>query len=275
MSDIDALLTKPEFPKSQNYDRDWVLDNQMGPNALWLVEWLSERLELKPGDRVLDLGCGRGLTSVFLAKEYGARVWATDLWIGPNHNWERARAAGVADAICPMRAEAHSLPFAEGFFDAIVSVDAYQYFGTDALYLGYLSQFLRPGGVIGIVVPGLTQPIDEVPDHLQTPQQNGKVFWEDGCWCFQTAAAWKTLWGRCGLVEDVETDLLPDGWRHWRDFERALELSGKAVFPSDVEALEKDQGKTLSFVRAVARRTEAQGMNLYDPSVGVTVGVDS
>ena len=72
----------------------------------------------------------------------------------------------------------------------------------------------------------------------------------------------------------MRTDVLADGWRHWRDFERALDLSGKQVFPSDAEALERDGGRTIGFVRALARRTGAVGENLYDQAVGLRAGVD-
>jgi SAM-dependent methyltransferase len=274
--DVDSLLRKPEFPLSARYDRDWLLDNQMGPNAVWLLEWLCEALALAPGMRVLDLGCGRAMTSVFLARERGVRVWAADLWMSPDNNWRRVSEAGVADLVCPMRAEAHALPFAQGFFDAIVSVDSYQYFGTDDLYLSYVSGFLRPGGLLGIVVPGLTREIgDLVPGHLTRPQANGKVFWEDACACFHTAEWWRRLWARSPRAEDVRTDTLLDGWRHWRDFERALELAGKQVFPSDAEALERDGGQTIGFVRAIARRTAEPGENLYDPALGLKAGVDT
>lgn len=53
----------------------------MGPNVLWLTEFLGQAMELQPGMRVLDMGCGRALSSIFLAKEFGVQVWAADLWI--------------------------------------------------------------------------------------------------------------------------------------------------------------------------------------------------
>jgi cyclopropane fatty-acyl-phospholipid synthase-like methyltransferase len=275
MDEVTSLLAKPEFPRSSRYAIDFVLENQMGPNAMWLVEWLCEKLDLRAGARVLDLGCGRAATSIFLAREFGCRVWAVDLWIGPDHNWERARRMEVGDRVCPLRAEAHALPFARGFFDAVVSIDAYHYFGTDELYLGYLASFVRPGGTIGIVVPGLAQPIgDEIPGHLLAPQRSGKTFWEDECRSFKTVDWWRDLWRRSAKVEAVEADLLPDGWQHWRDFERALELAGQNRFPSDAEALDADRGRYLGFVRLVARRTDAEAMNLYDGGIGTRFGVD-
>lgn len=74
MDEIQSLLNKPAFPRSSGYDQQWMLENQMGPNALWLMEWLCQGLALKPGMRVLDLGCGKGITSIFLAKEFGVRA---------------------------------------------------------------------------------------------------------------------------------------------------------------------------------------------------------
>ncbi len=275
MEDLRSLLEKPEFPRSKGYDPSWMLDHQMGPNAVWLLEWLCELLPLEPGARVLDLGCGKAMSSIFLARELEARVWAVDLWMDPDHNWQRVVEAGCDDLVCPVRAEAHALPFACGFFDAVVSIDAYQYFGTDELYLDYLGRFVRPGGMVGVVVPGLTQPLGEVvPEHLTRPQSNGKVFWEPSCRCFKTACFWRQLWCGSSAVSDVIVETQPDGWRHWRDFERALELTGKSVFPSDAEALERDQGRYLGFHRLVARRTESADENLYDPALGLRAGVD-
>ncbi len=273
MSGVPHALFRPEFPRSNGYDPDWIMDNQMGPNPLWLGEWLSEALGIKEGMRVLDLGCGKAMTSIFWAREYNVQVWAADLWISQDENWQRINAAGLTDRVYPMRVEAHSLPFAQEFFDVIVSVDAYQYFGTDELYLAYLSRFLRPKGQIGIVVPGLMQPFEvEIPSHLMQKQSNGHRFWEDDCISFKTAAWWRELWERSNRVEVSLVDTQKDGWRYWRDFEIDLVKTGKNIFPSDDEVLHADQGRYLGFVRAVGmRRENACGLNLYDPNVIATL----
>ena len=163
----------------------------------------------------LDLGCGRAITSIFLAKEFDVQVVAADLWIKPTENWRRIDAE-ASQLVTPLLAEAHDLPFAEGYFDAIVSVDAYHYFGTDALYLPYLSRFLAPGGHIGIVVPGLTTELDDgLPEHL-------KPYWEPDFWTFHSPAWWQQLWSRSGVVEDVRADFLEDGWRDWLVWSEAV-----------------------------------------------------
>ena len=52
-----------------------------GANSLWLTEWLAAALNLKEGMRVLDLAADAAASSIFLQREFGVQVWATDLWI--------------------------------------------------------------------------------------------------------------------------------------------------------------------------------------------------
>ena len=63
--------------------------------------------------QVLDLGCGRATSSIFFAKEFGAAVWAADLWVKPTENRQRIAQAGLSDRVFAVFAEAHDLPFAE------------------------------------------------------------------------------------------------------------------------------------------------------------------
>jgi cyclopropane fatty-acyl-phospholipid synthase-like methyltransferase len=185
-----------EYPRTEKYDANWVRENWMGPHPLWLLEELCQHLTLKPGMMVLDMGCGKGITSVFLAKEFGVTVFANDLWISATDNLKRFKEAGVAEQVFPIHAEAHALPYAEGFFDAAISIDSYQYFGTDETYFPCtFSKLVKPGGQFGIVVPGLTHEFDNgYPDTL-------KAFWEGDMFSFHSKGWWRHLWEKTEIVE--------------------------------------------------------------------------
>src|SRR5262245_32759055 len=114
---MDERLVSPRFRRASAYHPEWLIASVGGgANSLWLTEWLAEALDLRPGMRVLDLGCGRAASSVFLRREFGVQVWATDLWVNASENIERVRDAGVEDGVFPIRADARSLPFSESFF---------------------------------------------------------------------------------------------------------------------------------------------------------------
>jgi len=139
----DNQLVSERFPRSSKYHREWVMASVSGgANSLWLTEWLADALDLRPGMRVLDLGCGRAASSIFLRREFGVQVWATDLWFSTSENLQRIRDAGVEDGVFPMHADARALPVATEFFEAVVSMDSFRYYGTDDLYLGYRASFL-------------------------------------------------------------------------------------------------------------------------------------
>jgi ubiquinone/menaquinone biosynthesis C-methylase UbiE len=72
------------------------------------------------------------------------------LWFSAANNLRRIRDADVEDRVFPIHADARSLPFATEFFDAVTSIDSFVYYGTDDLYLNYLTRFLKPGGVLGV-----------------------------------------------------------------------------------------------------------------------------
>jgi SAM-dependent methyltransferase len=249
--DLAARLTLPAYPRSARYDPQWQIDTIMGPNALWLTESVTNRMHLEPGMRVLDLGCGMATSSVFLAKEFGVQVWATDLWIGATDNLARIREHGVDDRVFPIHAEAHALPYADGFFDAIVSIDAYQYFGTSETYTETPLRLLKPGGQFGLVVPGLVQEVDDVPDHLAP-------YWEPAFWSFHSATWWRRHLERTGPFDVTYAGDIPDAIEHWLHWERIVEEVGiPPHFPhgeKDSLFLESDMGKALALVEIVARK---------------------
>lgn len=254
---LAGLLTLPRYPRSATYDPAWVMANVMGPQPLWLAEWLTGAMQLEPGMRVLDLGCGTALTSVFLAREFGVHVTAADLWVGPGDNWRRVREAGTgAGSVAPLRVEAHELPFADGYFDAVVSVDAYHYFGTDVRYLPTLARCVRPGGQIGMAAPATAVDFDAepVPAHLEA--------WAAGAdfWTFRTANWWRRTWERSGAVTVETADTSPDGWREWSLWSRACAEFADPAWTAgpargEAETVRDDAGRALTFARVVASRT--------------------
>lgn len=244
---LRSELTLPEYPCAAGYDPAWMLKNRMGPNVIWLTEALTQVMDLKPGMRVLDMGCGRAISSIFLAKEFGVQVWATDLWTDAGSNWQRIQEAGVQSQVFPIHAEAHNLPFADGFFDAAVSLDAYHYFGTADLYMGYYSKFVRPGGQIGIVVPGLVHEIDEVPTHLAP-------YWVWDFCSFHGPQWWRRHWEKTGLVSVESADMIPDGWKQWLLWQEVCFAQGLITDQSEADMLRADEGRHLGFSRVVGRR---------------------
>ena len=109
----------------------WLVDNMMGPCSVWLTEALTDVMPLAAGDHVLDLGCGKAMSSIFLAREFNTHVVAADLWIAADENQRRIDDAGLAASITPIHLDANQLDLPDETFDAIVSIDAYHYFGAE------------------------------------------------------------------------------------------------------------------------------------------------
>jgi SAM-dependent methyltransferase len=238
-------LNWDRFPRASRYNPEWVRAGVSGgAHSLWLTEWLAEVMELRPGMRVLDLGCGRGASSIFLHLEFGVEVWATDLWFSADERWARILDAGVEGRVFSISSDGRQLPFPREFFDAVVSIDAFSYLGTDDLYASYLARFVRPEGRVGIAGAGLMRELDgEPPDHL-------RAWWEPSLACLHSAAWWQRHWSRSGVLAVEVADTMPDGWRAWVEWQRAIS-PGNHV---EIDALSADRGELLGYVRAVARR---------------------
>jgi cyclopropane fatty-acyl-phospholipid synthase-like methyltransferase len=242
---MTQFLFNDRFPRSNQYNPVWAMENPMGANPLWLTEWLTQHIDLQPDMRVLDLGCGKAKSSIFLAREYDVEVWAVDLWTGADENLVRVEDAGVSDRVVPIHADARQLPFAGEFFDAVVCIDSFQYFGTDDLYLNYLAHFVREGATLAFVSAGQMQEFGQsVPDHL-------KRLWTGDYWTLHTSEWWKRHVEKAGLFEVTHAGTMPDGCRLWLEW---AEATHSAAWYR--EALKADQGRYLGYTSIVARRIE-------------------
>lgn len=247
------------FPRAHKYSFDWIREGGMGSHPLWLAEWLSSGLELRAGMRVLDLGCGKAKSSIFLAREFGVEVWSADLWVSPSENVERVREAGLLTAapnggrVIPLRTDAHKLPFAAEYFDAIVAHDCFSYFGTDDLYLNYLVQFVKTGGQIGIAGAGVVQELTPPPPQHLAP------IWSSDFWCLHSADWWRHHWSRTGLVEVELSDSLPGASAIWSYWQRQIAPDNRA----EIAAVETDAGRNLTYNRTIARRIPGAELQPY------------
>ena len=244
-----------KYPKTEKYDPNWIFESWMGPHPLWLLEELCENLDLHPGMKVLDMGCGKGLTSVFLAKEYGVTVFANDLWISATDNLRRFEAAGVTDRVFPIHAEAHTLPYADGFFDAAVSIDSYHYYGASESYFpDVFSKLVKPGGQYGIVVPGLTREFEKgYPETLEK-------LWFPGLFTFHSNKWWRILWEKTGLCEitscyDIdESKAIWQPWANWAKENFEKEFGDGGDF--DVKFLEADTNNDIALIAMTAKKKD-------------------
>ena len=178
-----------KYVRTQKYDSDLIKQKIMGPNPLKLEEELLIDNRIKTGSIVMDLGSGQGITSVFLVKEYGFKVYATDLWSEPEENQKFFAEMGLTEEeIIAVKADATDLKYEKEFFDEVVSTDSYNYFGRDADYLdAKLLPFVKKGGYIYIVVPGMKKDChDNLPEELLlscTPEQLDYIhdieYWEN------------------------------------------------------------------------------------------------
>jgi len=118
-----------------------------------------DRLGLRAGDRLLDLGCGGG-RHAFESLRRGARVVAFDRDEG-----ELAEALALMAAMSEAgetsapaagavtRGDALALPFPDGHFDRVIAAEVLEHIPADQPALAELVRVLRPGGTIAVTVP--------------------------------------------------------------------------------------------------------------------------
>ena len=236
-----------QYPRSEKYNTPKLQQKIMGPNPIKLEEELLLGNAIPAGAVVCDLGSGQGLTSVFLAKEYGFTVYAADLWSEPEENRAFFREMGLSDAqIIPVKADATALPFEKEFFDAVVSTDSYNYFGRDPKYLDEkLLPFVKKGGYVYIAIPGMKKDCHEaLPPVLLlswTPEQMDYM---------HDTAYWAAMVGRSRDAEVLsvrEMESNEEVWADWLACENEYAVG-------DRRSMEAGAGRYLNFIAIVLQK---------------------
>ncbi|MBO0884844.1 MAG: class I SAM-dependent methyltransferase, partial [Mycobacterium sp.] len=165
--------------------------------------------------RVLDVGSGHGATAVFLAREAGAKVDALDLWVSAESAEETYRTAGVDHLVRPLHGDVRTMELPESTYDAIVSFDAWEYFGTDVHFLPRLIAALKPGGALAFVTPSLREdPYLQDPLPVLTELVGSETLaWHPASW-------WAKQTQLTGNLTDVRAWVPSDSldlWLRWED----------------------------------------------------------
>mgnify|MGYP004505601807 FL=1 len=139
-----------------------------------------------------------------------------DLWSDPDENRAFFREMGVPDErIHPVKANAaEGLPFEPEFFDAVVSIDSYNYFGRDPQYLGErLLPYVKSGGKIYLSIPGMVRDChDALPTCLLASWDAEQLeYMHDMAW-------WRDMIGQTSgvIIEDMhQMACTSEAWGDW------------------------------------------------------------
>jgi SAM-dependent methyltransferase len=142
---------RTHYPELHEYSRDECYQDFFGGGGLYLAMQMLRTLRPQPNDIMLDLGCGKGATSIFLAKHYGVRVVALDLWTSAEFLNEKFAAQGYQERISAIQMDAtQPLPFPENYFDAIFCMNSFNFYGGSLDFLKHLLRHLKPSGQLCI-----------------------------------------------------------------------------------------------------------------------------
>lgn len=139
-----ALFLDPEMVYSCAYFRDW--NNDLATAQHDKLDMICRKLRLKPGDRLLDIGCGWGALVCHAAKHYGVRALGVTLAQEQfAYAKEKVARLGLADKVT---IELRDYSLVEGDFDKIASIGMFEHVGV-ANYPAYfqtMQRLLKPGG---------------------------------------------------------------------------------------------------------------------------------
>src|SRR5260370_3326515 len=171
----DTIRIRPEQGQIKTccatlYESDltrFLLGDSFHPGGLQLTAQLGRILRLGPASRVLDVACGKGTTTIFLAKEFGCEVFGIDYG---EQNVAAARSLAQANQVDSRvqfeRGDAESLPFADAAFDAVICECAFCTFPDKVASAREFFRVLPRGGHVGISDPTRERPLPAELDRL-------------------------------------------------------------------------------------------------------------
>jgi len=235
-------------------NRTFLSETMWGPNGIRQAEELASHFTITKDMKILDLGSGLGLSAVYLVQEYGASVFATDLYADPTENHERFQSLGIADKVIPMILDAtQPLPFAKGYFDVIFSVGAYNMFGDNKEMLPNFIPYVKKGGYIAVAFPGLKYDFgDNIPQEMQP-------YWDvpEVARYVRGIEWWKELFNKAEGIEIINISEMTCHDIAWKEYLESLRPSdGSGELGSDQWTLDMkaaEGGKYYNTIQFIAK----------------------
>lgn len=205
-------------------------ETMMGPNSARILAELFDKypLRLAADDVILDLGCGTGLTSLIIARETGAKVFANDLWVSAEENGKRFAGWGVGEQVTPVCEDANDLHFEKKQFCVLVSIDSYHYFaGNEGFFQEKILPFMKDDGVVLIGIPGLKD------EYTGRAKELLSDWLGEDAYMFKSPKLWKEIIGSSNRIESVNTwemDCFSKAWDDWLAANNEFALGDRQYF---------------------------------------------
>ncbi|MDQ7093425.1 methyltransferase domain-containing protein [Desulfosporosinus sp. PR] len=146
----------------------WLGVGSSHPGGFPATKQNLEAMEIKPGEYVLDAGCGSGLTACHIAKTIGCKIIGID--ISPlmvEKARKRAEREGVSHLVKFEVADVYRLPFEDNLFDLVMAESITVFLDKVKVYREFC-RVLKPEGRVADLEMAL---LKELPPHLKTQME--------------------------------------------------------------------------------------------------------
>lgn len=128
----------------------WIRGNETKERAqIQLIEHLAQAADIRPGCRILDVGCGFGASSIYLAKKYKAAATGITISAIQMDMAKKAAAAEHLDAKFLLM-DAEAMQFDE-MFDVVWSVESISHYQNKRNFFASAAKLLRPNGTLAVI----------------------------------------------------------------------------------------------------------------------------
>lgn len=186
-----------------------------------LTRAMAATAALRPGDRIVDLGCGTGTQACWLASQHPGItvVGVTSSAVGATLARDRSEAAGLADAVSIRCADAYASGLDDASCDVVWLLESSQYLPPPAKLMAECARLLAPGGRLALCDSMLIRPL-ELRDLRRWHEELEVLSAAFGEAVMGTAAEYRDAAVAVGLEVTDEQDLtervIPT-YARWRD----------------------------------------------------------